>query len=65
MNAAELFVAGRGAIRIRELALWADRSVRYLYAEIGRGSLAMFGPGKVTADSVVRWYEKQDKAVRS
>lgn len=56
MNAAEAFVAGRGAVRITELAKWADRSVRHLYEQIGRGTLRMFGPGKVTSDSIVEWY---------
>jgi hypothetical protein len=55
----EKLIAGRIAVPIREVASWAGRSVRFVYAEIGRGTtLQMFGSGKVTADSVVTWCEK-------
>lgn len=56
MSAVHAFVAGRGAISIRELAAWLDRGHSYVYALVGRGQLRMFGPGKVTADSVVEFY---------
>jgi hypothetical protein len=61
VNAAHRFVADRGAIPIQELAAWVDRSARYVYCAIGRGDLRMFGPGKVTADSVLSWYASFDK----
>ena len=59
----EKLIAGRIAVPIREVASWAGRSVRFMCAEIGRGTtLQMFGPGKVTADSVARWLAKMEKA---
>jgi hypothetical protein len=57
MSAVHAFVAGRGAVSISELAKWADRSVAHVYRAVGRGELNKFGTGKVTADSVIRWYE--------
>jgi hypothetical protein len=60
MSAVHSFVAGRGAIPIREVAAWIDRGHSYVYALVGRGQLRMFGPGKVTADSVIEFYRSID-----
>lgn len=60
MSAAERLVAGRGAIPIAELAAWLCRTRRYVYTLIGRGSLRMFGPGRVTADSVLELYAQYE-----
>lgn len=61
MNAAERLVAGRLAVTIRELGLWLGRGHDFVYRAIGRGELQMFGRGRVTADSVLRFYAKHDQ----
>lgn len=60
MNAAERFVMGRGAVSVRELGLWLGRGHSYVYALIARGELRMFGPGRVTADSVIEFYTRHE-----
>ena len=63
MNAAHRFVADRGAIPIRELGTWCRRGHSFIYRAIGRGELRMFGPGRVTADSVIAWYGRYENGI--
>jgi hypothetical protein len=65
MNAAEKFVGDRGAIPIRELGAWCGRGHSFIYCAIGRRELRKFGPGKVTADSVIAYYAKHEKEATS
>jgi hypothetical protein len=66
MNAARAFVAGRGAIPVSgpgSVSEWLGRGHSYVYTLIGRGELRQIGPGRVTADSLIEFYERHDKEV--
>lgn len=58
MSAAHDFLAGRGAVPIADVAAWLCRSRRFVYSLVARGDLDKFTPGRVTADSVARYYER-------
>jgi hypothetical protein len=62
MNAAARFVAGRGAIPIREAAEFFSRGNTYIYQLIGRGDLRQLTAGHVTADSLVEFYSKFEES---
>jgi hypothetical protein len=57
VNAARAFVAGRGAVSIREVGAWFGRGHSWVYLAIARGQLRKAGPGRVTADSIVELYD--------
>ena len=61
MNAAQRFVADRGALPVREVAEWLSRGHSYVYQLIGNGDLRQIGPGRVTADSLVEFYGRYEK----
>lgn len=59
----EKLIAGRIAVPVKEVGALLGRGHSYVYREIGRGTgLRMFGPGKVTADSLAQWYAKVEAA---
>ena len=62
MNAAERFVADRGAIPIREVGEFLSRGHSYVYTLIGRGELRQITAGHVTADSLIEFYTRLDNA---
>lgn len=63
MSVALAFLNGRGAVPIEDVAFWLGRSRRFVYSLIARGDLDKFTAGRVTADSVVRYYESFTKGV--
>lgn len=56
----EKLIAGRVAVPIREVGEWVGRGHSFVYLAIGRGELVKVGQGRVSADSVARWYEKAE-----
>jgi hypothetical protein len=58
----EKLIAGRIAVGVKEVGALLGRGHSYVYSAIGRGELVKVGPGKVSADSLARWYAKAEKA---
>lgn len=58
----EKLIAGRIVIPVKEVGALLGRGHSYVYREIGRGALVQVGPGKVSADSLARWYAKAEAA---